>query len=383
MKKIIKQLILIGILLVVFGILMIFRTSAPLADFFVRYISTNYMLVCNVLFSWLPWTIYELTIAFAVFFILYLLIDIIKNLFKKEWLESLNKFLTIIIFGATCLNMYMFSASMAYGRSPAPVPQYSGEVNQELHENMIEYFLNDYNFCSSQLEYDEEGFVISPYTFKEINELLKESYKKLDSSYYNPYSANGKTLMTSDLFSELKFTGINWAPSGETMINDNISFTELPHTLAHEMAHNKGIYREDEANLVALYICITSDNDFIRYAGYYAGFNSLLTIYYQTNYDKYVETYFSLAENIRNEYSAINKYWSERIDIIGKIGQWYNDLFLKLNGNIDGTDDYLDKGDSEDSGTTDENNHPIYIINEYSPYQKVFIQEYLSKNELN
>ena len=362
---------------------MIFRTSAPLADFFVRYISTNYMLVCNVLFSWLPWTIYEFTIAFAVFFILYLLINIIKNLFKKEWLESLNKFLTIIIFGATCLNMYMFSASMAYGRSPAPVPQYSGEVNQELHENMIEYFLNDYNFCSSQLEYDEEGFVISPYTFKEINELLKESYKKLDSSYYNPYSANGKTLMTSDLFSELKFTGINWAPSGETMINDNISFTELPHTLAHEMAHNKGIYREDEANLVALYICITSDNDFIRYAGYYAGFNSLLTIYYQTNYDKYVETYFSLSENIRNEYSAINKYWSERIDIIGKIGQWYNDLFLKLNGNVDGTDDYLDKGDSEDSGTTDENNHPIYIINEYSPYQKVFIQEYLSKNELN
>ena len=112
-------------------------------------------------------------------------------------------------------------------------------------------------------------------------------------------------------------------------------------------------------------------------------FNSLLTIYYQTNYDKYVETYFALTENIRKEYSAINKYWSERIDIIGKIGQWYNDLFLKLNGNVDGTDDYVDKGDSEDSGTTDENDHPIYIINEYSPYQKVFIQEYLSKNNLN
>lgn len=379
MNKVTKQLILIGVLSILFAVLMIFRTNAALADFFVRYISTNYMTICNVLFSWMPWTIYEFTIIFGVIFVVYLLVCTIKKLFQKEWLESLNKFLTIIIFGAICLNMYMFSASMAYGRSPAPVPQYQGEVNTELHEKMIDYFLKDYNYCSSKFEYNEDGFVISPYTFKEINDLLKESYEKLDKNYYNPYSADGKTLMFSDLFSELKFTGINWAPSGETMVNGNISFTELPHTLAHEMAHNKGIYREDEANLVALYICITSENEFIRYAGYYAGFNSLLTIYYQTNYDKYVSTYFALNENIRKEYSAINEYWSNRIDIIGKIGQWYNDLFLKLNGNIDGTDDYIDKGDSEDSGTTDENDHPIYIINEYSPYQKVFIHEYLSK----
>ena len=122
----------IAVLSILFAVLMIFRTHAALADFFVRYISTNYMTICNVLFSWMPWTIYEFTIIFGVIFVVYLLVCTIKKLFQKEWLESLNKFLTIIIFGAICLDMYMFSASMAYGRSPAPVPQYQDILLQKL-----------------------------------------------------------------------------------------------------------------------------------------------------------------------------------------------------------------------------------------------------------
>ena len=101
-----------------------------------------------------------------------------------------------------------------------------------------------------------------------------------------------------------------------------------------------------------------------------------------SNYDRYAATYFSLDEHIRKEYEAINKYWSNRIDIIGKIGQWYNDLFLKLNGNINGTDDYIDEGEKEDTGTTDDNDRPIYEITQYSPYQKVFINEYIRKTKI-
>ena len=358
---------------------MIFRYNSELCDFFVRYISTNYMMIQNTLFWWLPWTIYELTILFGVIFTIYQLVVSIISLLKKEYLDSLYKFLTIVIFFAICVDMYVFSAAMAYGRSEAPIPQYQGEVNEKLHDDTIEYFLNDYNYVASKFTYKEDGLINCPYSLRDINELLKEEYKRLESTYYNPFTSNAKTLVTSDLFSELKFSGINWGPSGETMINYNLQDVEIPHTLAHELAHNKGIYREDEANLVAIYILITSENEFLRYAGYYSGFLSLCQIYALEDYNRYADTYFKLNENIRNEYGVISKYWNERIDIIGKIGQWYNDWFLKLNGNQNGTDDYIDEGESEDTGETDNNDRPIYKVTSYSPYQKVFIQEFIRK----
>ena len=58
----------------------------------------------------------------------------------------------------------------------------------------------------------------------------------------------------------------------------------------------------------------------------------------------------------------------------------YNDIFLKLNGNKNGVNDYNDNTTSEDSGKVDENNNPIYVIKEYSPYAKLFFYLYQEAN---
>ena len=98
-----------------------------------------------------------------------------------------------------------------------------------------------------------------------------------------------------------------------------------------------------------------------------------------TKYDKTTWLH-SINKDIVKEYATLNKFWSEH-DLLSKVGTFFNDLFLKLNGNKNGVNDYEDNSKGEDSGKKDENDQPIYVIKNHSTYAKLFF--YLYNEEKN
>lgn len=371
MKKTMIFVLLCGIFLTLFFL----KNDPRIADAYVRYVSTNYARIVGVLFSWIPFSFYELFL-FSLFLLLLLFLwRIAKSLFTKKWNQSLRFFVDLLLIAFFCLDWYFAVASMSYWRSPVPVPAYEKEVSREFIDASVAYYLDDYNRIASGLTYGESGFARSPYSFEELNEKIGESYAKLDDSYFNPHTGRVKKLLFSPLFSEMQITGVTFAPLGEIAVNADCPPSELPHVMAHEIAHSKGVYREDDANLVALYVLLSSDDDYLRYAGYYAGFSSLLSIYALTDYQYYESTYLSLNEAIRKEYGAGNDFWRKH-DILAKFSDFINDFYLRINGSDKGTDDYIDSSEHVDSGETDSSGRPIYVIEEYSPYQKLFFALY-------
>ena len=111
---------------------------------------------------------------------------------------------------------------------------------------------------------------IRPYSHKESVALCLDSYAELSDRYgfLAKLNAPVKELVTSDLMTYTHISGMYTFFTGEANLNTNYPFYVNVFTTAHEMAHQRGIARENEANFMAFLVCINSDDAFMQYAGY-------------------------------------------------------------------------------------------------------------------
>ena len=126
------------------------------------------------------------------------------------------------------------------------------------------------NRLTSEISYAADGFSEMPYSLDEMNGLLLDAYDRLSESYdFLPrmYS-RVKPVMLSELMSYTHITGVYSFFTGEANLNVAFPDYTLPYTAAHELAHQRGIAREDEANFVAFLACVSSDDLYIQYSGY-------------------------------------------------------------------------------------------------------------------
>lgn len=87
--------------------------------------------------------------------------------------------------------------------------------------------------------------------------------------------SNPKPLLFSKFTTWLDIRGVYIPFTGEAAYNDNVLDCDLPFTLAHVKAHQRGYAREDEANFIAFVVCVKSDEPYVRYSGYLHGLKVL------------------------------------------------------------------------------------------------------------
>ncbi|MCX5775000.1 MAG: DUF3810 family protein [Firmicutes bacterium] len=331
-KRLFIQLYIIGGILTFFIVLLILRQFENICEFWSKTYYRFFQSFFGPLVSWIPFSITEFFLLAVIGVIIWLVVLIIRNLIRKNGLRSANHGLTIAIILVATATFYFSTAGMAYGRAQVDIPQYDGEVEYTQYVDVIEHFRDDFNYCSSQLEYNAEGGVISPYSINEINTLLEDEYAKIDSDYFTPFTAHVKPLLSSFIFTEFNIVGISFAPTTEPMINTMTPASQLASAMAHEIAHSKGVMREEDANLVAMYVCLNSDIPYLRYSGYFTTFGSLLNLSrYVGDPDKHDELYNTLNTAIRHDYTYYGNYWKKH-NLLANMGRWFNDMYLKIVG---------------------------------------------------
>lgn len=87
--------------------------------------------------------------------------------------------------------------------------------------------------------------------------------------------ANPKPLIFSKVATWLDIRGVYIPYTGEATYNEAVQDSDLPFTIAHVKAHQRGYAREDEANFIAFVVCIKSPEPYIRYSGYLHGLQVL------------------------------------------------------------------------------------------------------------
>lgn len=376
MKKLLQSFYLTMGLLTSLVILILLMQSSSIAEWWTVSISRLYQIYFGWIIAIFPFSLMETIFVSWIVLMGLKAITAINMMARKQWRDILLPLNRIAIYFLIMTNLYVATAGMAYNRKPLPIPQYNGAVPYTQYVEIIQHYIDDFNAIANTLSFDEDGSVISPSDLTELNHWIHEGFATLDAQYFNPYSTTVKPLLTSFLYREFHITGIHFAPSTEALINVLVPDALLPFTMAHELAHAKGVMREEDANLVAMYLCLTSDHPFLRYSGYFNTFYALLNLSrYIGEPSAYASLYMSLNESIRRDYQFQGLYWSQ-YDLLDRFATWVNDVYLRLFG-TDGVSSYVDVPVIT---VIDDGENTIEVISEFSPFQKLFFELYFTSS---
>ena len=293
--------------------------------------------------------------------------NLLRN--KNPWglIHRLMMVTLIIVGGVT---MYNVTAGVQYYREQIPLKGYVGEVKKEEFVQIATYFVEDYNKCADEIQLDEQGEIVLPYSHEHLLEVVRLEFDKLDDNYYHPYVPKAKSLATSGLFTTVGIVGMYFSVLGEVNYSTFATNTELPFYVAHEMAHSIGVMREDDAQILALQICANSEDPILRYSAYYNTFFSFLNVlHYTDNKDDYKTVKSMMSQKIYKNYNYIYNHWKGKT-FLYDFGNKVNDWYLKTFGQKDGTTSYEDTTPSTD---------PSGKIISLSRYQKIYFGIYYDK----
>lgn len=380
MKKFIKKFPLIFILIIINVIYLILlvssfiiRSNPKWADSFTLNFLNSYNSFISSIDQIIPFSMNEILIILFALSLLTLFIFIIINLIKKRFHKLLNDSISFLSIIFIAISSYEFFASIPYSRSNLPIKTYSGEIlSKEKNIEIINHFIDDYNNLANELEFDENGNLICPYSLDEINKQAKKEYERIETDYLFSRTIKAKKMLFPYVYSQLHITGFYLGLNCGPMVNYSIPKADIPFTLIHELAHSKGVMREDDAQLVSMYLCLTSSDSYFRYSGYYSTIYSIMSLLRTIDSDLYKDTYNSLNQNIKNNYSYSNKYWS-KYTLLADIGKFFNNIYLLFHTSK-GTDSYVDSGGSSNPSTGE--------ITSYSLYQKIYLGIYFNQTKL-
>lgn len=119
-----------------------------------------------------------------------------------------------------------------------------------------------------------------------------------------------KAARYSRLLSYVDTTGFYFPFTGEANINTDPPPALIPATIAHEMAHQRGVASEQEANFIAILACSESGMPAYVYSGWLFGFIHLGNALYRYDPETYREIAARLPEEVWKDLRDNNAYWA-------------------------------------------------------------------------
>ncbi|HVF49889.1 MAG TPA: DUF3810 domain-containing protein [Pyrinomonadaceae bacterium] len=139
-----------------------------------------------------------------------------------------------------------------------------------------------------------------------------------------------KPVYFSGLMSRMQVSGIYSPLTGEPNFNAQMPDADLPFTIAHEIAHQRGFAREDEASFVAFVACTASPHPYVRYSAYLNALG-VLNIHARVAPERAREIFASLAQGPRADMRARVLFWRRHQGSLGRMTQSLNNAYLKAN----------------------------------------------------
>lgn len=322
----------------------IFLLSPDFSDWFNQSIGQFCRLILAKLTSWIPFSLAELLLLLIPFWI-YLLIRI----GNKHYCDSNRSMLTYlgIIFSVICVIGILFVWNFAAGHHGTTLDEKlelerKKSSAEELYQTAL-LLSDEIGQCSDEIVFLESGRSLMPYSYKEMNEKLLEAYDRFCQKYdfIDTFSADVKTVMLSEPMSYTHITGVYTFFTGEANININFPDYTIPYTAAHEMAHQRGIAKEDEANFIAFLICMESDDPYIRYSGALNLYEYVASALASVDAQKYTSVYYTLPMEVRAEEDAYAAFFEQyRDSFAADISEATNNLYLQSQGSAEGTKSY-------------------------------------------
>lgn len=353
-KRIMKPLPVILPPVVAILLYAVFSSRTALANFAARYFSRPVKRFLGMIFSIVPLSVMEIMyVAAAIWLVWFIVMTVIKvvkytsddtreehgDTHRKVFAARLRILakragililVILYIFGAyLCLFGIDYKSDSFETMSGIEVDKISVE---ELY-SVAEYFMSNAVRLSDTVERDSEGHFV-----KDIDSLLSRS-TSIYSEVYKEFDCISCTLRTpkkmllfSYLSSMMGFTGVYFPFTGESNINIDAPACLIPFTIGHELAHQSGVYAEQEANFLGIAACISSGEDDYIYSGYLAGSIYLMNALYSADKDLWRELKNTLTGSALIDWNDNHAYWQSFESQVTEVSETVYDSYLKANG---------------------------------------------------
>ena len=182
-----------------------------------------------------------------------------------------------------------------------------------------------------------------PYSYEELNRKLMLAYDSYTEKQEFPdhFHSRVKPIMLSKPMTYTHITGVYTFFTGEANVNVNFPDYCIPFTAAHELAHQRGVAREDEANMIAFLVCMESDDPYIRYSALLNVYEYVASALYSANKEFYRTVYGTLTPEVIREELAYSEFFEEyRENVAANVSEATNNAYLQSQGAQEGTRSY-------------------------------------------
>lgn len=324
---------LFGVSLVLY---IIMSRSVAFADWFNGTVGAAVRSVLSILTSWIPFSTGE-----AVILLLPLALFLVLRLAVRRYCGSWRAaFVYVgILFSVVATLFSVFTMGFAAGYRGSTLDQ-KLELDrapvsaQELYDTAV-ILVDRINRETEEVGFGEERFSVMPYSLADMNRRLNDAYDLTVEEYgfITHVDSRVKPVLVSEVMSYMHITGVYSFFTGEANINVNFPDYTIPYTAAHEMAHQRGIAREDEANFVAFLVTTRSTDPYIRYCGYLNAYEYVASALYRADRELYYKAYAHLNGQVKAEMAAYNDFYDKYRDTtVSQVSGAVNDSYLQSQG---------------------------------------------------
>ena len=315
---------------------LIFMLSEPFSDFFNRYVSSVFRAILAHLTSWIPFSLAEFMLILIPVWVFLISRAVIKK-YGSSLKETFMGILCVLSILGIVFSVFTLNFAAGYRGSTLDKKL---EINRQKvsAEELYDTSLILIEGIESSVEavcFENGGFSVMPYNYSGMNEKLLEAYDSAAQKYgfIQKLDSRLKPVMLSEPMSYTHITGVYTFFTGEANINVNFPDYCVVYTAAHELAHQRGIAREDEANFMAFLICLESDDPYVRYCGYLNLYEYVASALSRADRDLFNLSYSQLPETVKGELRAYSSFYEKyEHSTASKVSETVNNTFLTSQG---------------------------------------------------
>ncbi len=269
--------------------------------------------------------------------------ELIKNPGNRLTL-LLRRLLTVVIIISVAYFCFIIIWGLNYHRLPISeiINLRVEETSTEELKGLCAYLIEEANGLRGFMTEDQRGIMTS---IVGVQDMLKRAHRGYDAvagiipelagRYGRP-----KGVMLSVVLSYQGIGGIYFPFTGEANVNISEPHFIIPFTASHEMAHQRGFAREDEANYIGHLACVMHPDKDFQYSGIMAALQYSMNALARQDVGSYRVLREGYSDGVRRDFDAWSEHCKKYDGALRRTTDRINDAYLQSNIQRDGVQSY-------------------------------------------
>ncbi len=323
------------------------RLYSPFAEWFARNPASFFRLLLATLSAPFPFSLFEVSIAVAVgwglFVLVRLVIWVVGAIQRKSFPFPKKSLLALFLAALTVTDLFFVTLHPCYFRtSTAQHMGLEGQIGEEDVFIALENLCRIIEEAEPSVPKNEAGESLSPYSLSETNERVRRAADRFaqKNSFFQKKGSKAKAFLSSPLLTYTHISGIYGFFTGEANVNTNYPHFVVTATLAHEMCHARGIAPENECNFLAAVILMESGDDYLAFCGATSLMTEFSAFCKKVDKSRTGSLLNRIPIVVRDQKAYSRFFKPYRGSVAAKVADQTNSSYLQSMGQAEGTRSY-------------------------------------------